>query len=280
MSMKNSGRPRRAGTSSARRTWSAELVDETTTSISARCAGTSESAIAEPPKRSASCRPVSSVRFATYAIRAPRDARLPAASSPIRPAPIEHHPPPVEVAEHLRRQRRGGRADRRRALADRGLRPHALADRQRLAEHPVEQRPRRHRLVRGADLAEDLPLPGNERVEAGGDPEQMQRRRLVAQAVEHAVERDAGELLEHRHDALVVAVREVQLGPVAGRETHGVACLAGQRGRGGDVERHALAQRDRRDVVRQADEREPHAKWLRARASRATATSAKPPSAR
>ena len=46
------------------------------------------------------------------------------------------------------------------------------------------------------------------------------------------------------------------------------------------VERHPLAQLDRCDVVRQADERERHVKWLPASASRATITSTKPPSAR
>ena len=135
----------------------------------------SSSLSASPPKRAASSRAARSVRFATNAISAPRDARFAAASSPIRPAPIEQHAAPVQLAEHLRRERRRGRRDRRRALADRGLGAHALADGERLAEHAVEQRPGRNRLVGGTHLAEDLALARDERVEPGGDPEEMQR---------------------------------------------------------------------------------------------------------
>ena len=52
------------------------------------------------------------------------------------------------------------------------------------AEQPVEHRPVRARLVRVAHLAEDLALARNERVEPGRDAEEVQRRGLVAQAVE------------------------------------------------------------------------------------------------
>ena len=37
---------------------------------------------------------------------------------------------------------------------------------------------------------------------------------------------------------------------------------AGESGRGSEIERHALAQLDRGDVVRKPDQREGHAKWL------------------
>ena len=140
----------------------------------------------------------------------------------------EHHAPAGEIAEHLRGQGRGGRADRRRALADRGLRAHALADGQRLAEHPVEQRPRRHGLERRAHLAENLPLPRDERVEPGGDPEQMQRGLVVVQPVENAVERLAGLRGEHLGDVLLAVAGQIDLGAIAGREADGIARLARQ----------------------------------------------------
>ena len=89
----------------------------------------------------------SGVRFATNAISAPREARFEAASSPIRPAPISSTRRPVELAEHLGGERRGRRRDRSRALADRRLAAHALADGERLAEDAVEQRSRLDRLV-------------------------------------------------------------------------------------------------------------------------------------
>ena len=59
---------------------------------------------------------------------------------------------------------------------------------QRLPEHAVEQQARRARLVRGAHLAEDLALARDERVEARGDAEQVQRGRLVAQPVERGLD--------------------------------------------------------------------------------------------
>ena len=59
-----------------------------------------------------------------------------------------------------------------------------------------------------------------------------------------------------------------------------VAELARELGRGVEPERHPLPQLDRRDVVRQPDERQRHAKWPPASARRATITSAKPQTAR
>ena len=54
---------------------------------------------------------------------------------------------------------------------------------------------------------------------------------------------------------------------------------AGERGGALERQRDALAQLDRRDVVRDADERQPQ-KWLPASTMRTTITSAKPTSAR
>ena len=108
----------------------------------------------------------------------------------------------------------------------------------------------------------------------------MQRSCLLVQVVERAVERLTGELLERRDRGRLVVADDVQLGAVARRETDGVAELARKRGGAWQVERHPLAQLDGCDVMRQADERERHVKWLPASASRATITSTKPPSAR
>ena len=55
---------------------------------------------------------------------------------------------------------------------------------QRLPEELVEERPGRARLEGRPHLAEDLALAGDERVEPGGDAEEMERRRLVAETVE------------------------------------------------------------------------------------------------
>ena len=87
MSMKKSGCLRRAGTSPAAIRSPGAAVDVSTTSTSPSFAATSSSPSALPPKRAASAAPASGVRFATYAIEAPRAERLPAASSPMRPAP-------------------------------------------------------------------------------------------------------------------------------------------------------------------------------------------------
>src|SRR5207247_10051673 len=79
-----------------------------------------------------------------------------------------------QIAEHLLGQRGSRGRDRRGALVDRGLGPHLLADPERLAEQPVEHRTVGSRLVGVAYLAEDLTLAGNERVDPGRDPEQVQ----------------------------------------------------------------------------------------------------------
>ena len=60
---------------------------------------------------------------------------------------------------------------------------------------------------------------------------------------------------------LVVQLRRaVEFGAIARRETDGVAQLARELGGARQVERHPLAQLDRRDVMGQADEGEGHVK--------------------
>ncbi len=148
-----------------------------------------------------------------------------------------------------------------------------------LPEELVEERPGRPGFEGRPHLAEDLALAGHERVETGRDPKEVQRRRLVAQPVERRAEvraavagevgqRPDGELLD------VLLTDEVELGPVARREHDRLAAEAGREvAAGGEVERDALAQLDRRLVVRYACEGQLHAKWV---IGRTTATSAKP----
>ena len=106
-------------------------------------------------------------------------------------APRADEAPGRELADLARRRRaaRAARRGRRRPAArarrrqttptpgSRAIavsRPHLLAGVQRLAEEPVEHGPGRAGLVRGAHLAEDLALAGHERVEPGGDAEEVQ----------------------------------------------------------------------------------------------------------
>jgi hypothetical protein len=191
----------------------------------------------------------------------------------------EQDAPACELAEDLLRERRRSRGHRGRALPDRRLDAHALADVQGLPEEPVEERPRRAGLVRRAHLAEDLALAGHERVEPAGDAEEMQRRALVAEPVERRPQlarAAAREPFQRRDGRLLGALlaREVELCPVARREDHGLlAQVVRERRRRRAVERDALAQLDRGAVVRDADEGQLHAKWV---SGRTTATSAKP----
>ncbi len=157
---------------------------------------------------------------------------------------------------------------------------------QRLPEEPVEQRARRARLVGGAHLAEDLALARHHRVEPGCDPEEVERRSLVAQPVEHRPQLVLGQPgnLRQRLDAapLRVSADEVELRAVAGREADRLAVLAGELARQLAClragQRDPLPQLDGGDVVRQADEDQSHEKWVRGRPSRTTITSAKPAS--
>src|SRR5581483_985178 len=193
----------------------------------------------------------------------------------------QQHATPRELTEDLGRERRGGRRDRRRALADRRLAAHALADGERLAKDTVEHRPRRHRFIRGPHLSEDLALAGNERVEAGRDAEEVTRCINLVQPIGDVGERLACEELERGDRLGLVDPGEIELGAIARREAHRVAERAREprsllHGQG-----HPLTQLHRRDVVRQPDDGERrHAKWLPASARRATITSTNPPSAR
>jgi hypothetical protein len=152
-----------------------------------------------------------------------------------------------------------------------------------VVEQPIEERSRRPGLVRGAHLPEDLTLTRHERVEAGGHSEEMQRRRVIREPVREGGDLVAAEETKRLQRLLVGALADhVQLGAVARRETDALPVareLARERGRLARVERDALTHLDRGMTVRDADEREPHAKWVAGRASRTTITSANAASA-
>src|SRR5215211_2380784 len=160
-----------------------------------------------------------------------------------------------------------------RVLADRGLRAYPPTDPERLAEEPVEDGPCGACLARGlvgsAHLAEDLRLPGDQRIEAGGYAENMQSCRLVRERVESRGDlalREAGQsgqLCECTGLCrLFVAVREIELCAVARGEDHrfgvGARQSLHQLSVLGCAHEELLAQLDRRAVVGGADEDESH----------------------
>ena len=111
----------------------------------------------------------------------------------------DEHAAALEPSENLPGERDGGKADRHRALAERGFRADPLADAERPVERLAQQRagavPLGGRLERILHLPEDLRLADDERVEPGGDAEQMMRRRHVVMREQVRQERLARELM-------------------------------------------------------------------------------------
>ena len=181
------------------------------------------SSIACAPRRRASSSPCASVRFATTATSAPRETRFRAVASLILPAPSSSTGRPARSPKTCCAS--AAAADGTEA----GLSPIAVSSRTRRPAWSACRKsrssngPGRARLERGPHLAEDLALARHERVEPGGDAEEMQRGRLVAEAVERGgelVAAVAGELGERPDCELldVILPDEVELGAVAGGE--------------------------------------------------------------
>jgi hypothetical protein len=173
----------------------------------------------------------------------------------------------VELPEHLLDERRRGSRDRCRALRDRRLRADLLPGVQRLTEEAIEHRPGRARLECRADLTEDLALARNERVQAGGDAEEVQGGGLVREAVDDRAQlirrqsADGHERVE-RTDVRLRA-DEVELGAVAGREADGLSAFRQGRRQLGCLRQRdegPLADGDRRALVREPYEGERHEK--------------------
>ena len=199
MSMMNSGRLRRGRITALdvrlREDRRAAPVAVMTMSLAPSTASiSSHGAALAPPIASAVRAACAIVRLTIVTCCTPCDFMCSAVSLPISPAPMTSDVAALEVAEDLARERDGGEADRHRARAEAGLGPHALADGERRVEQAVEDRPRRLRVgrdgVRFLHLAEDLRLADDERVEAGGDAEQMARDVEVGDVVD--VRRDVG----------------------------------------------------------------------------------------
>ena len=158
---------------------------------------------------------------------------------------------------------------------------------ERLAEEAVEQRAGGADLERVPHLAEDLALARHERVEPGGDAEQVQRGAVVAEPVEHGGERRAVVACEREQRrrsrarpgaSLVVVAREVELGAVAGREHDRLAARRASSPASAAAPSASTATRSRSSTgawrCETPTRRESHdAKWV---SGRTTATSAKP----
>ena len=178
---------------------------------------------------------------------------------------------PFEAREHAPREPDSRGGDRDRVRADRGLRPHPLGHREGGLEQPVQQRAGRACLLRGAvrvlELAEDLRLAEDQRVEPGGDGERVAHRVRSLDAVQASGERpvaagfgDQPVCERFRPDA-----DAVELGAVTGGDDQRL----GEPGQGAErrerarqplgVEHDAFTHLDRRGAVVQAEDEERHA---------------------
>ena len=98
----------------------------------------------------------------------------------------------VEVLEALPGEIDCDRGNRGRSRSHAGLAPNPLAGRERLPVDPGEQGPQqpflRGAISGGADLALDLALADDHRIEARGDPEQMRDGVVLVERVESALQ--------------------------------------------------------------------------------------------
>src|SRR5690606_39024130 len=181
----------------------------------------------------------------------------------------------VRSGEAVQRQAHGGGGDRHRVDADPGVGARTLGRGEGLLEQAVELAAQGAGAARRGPgllhLAEDLRFAQHQRVEAGGDPEQVADRLGVLVPVEigaqvaaqaGVVGRVGGQPGSQR--AAVVLGGRVQLGAVAGRQQHHLMYprqLAQRRqGRRQRVfgKGHPFAQFDRRGLVVEADGDERH----------------------
>ena len=154
--------------------------------------GISSSAIGRPPRRDASAAPAHG--------RAVGDDDLADAGTRERDRHLladvagaeDEDPPPFERTQPFRGHRDRGRRDRHRVARDAGLGAGPLADLDGLAEGAGQELADRALtlgdLPRLADLAEDLALADDHRVESGGHAEQVRDRRVLVVRVEEVGE--------------------------------------------------------------------------------------------
>ena len=155
-----------------------------------------------------------------------------------------------------------GRRDRGRPLGDLCLRAHTTTGAHGFAEETLENLSGTPRLVCRAQLPEDLALPHDAGVETGRDTKEVTRRVAAPVPVDHRrelVAAVAGRRSQHFHRTFlrVLVADEVHLGAVARREDDRLLPEPlGERAATVSVERHALAQVERRRVMRNADDRQ------------------------
>ena len=194
MSISSSGRASRSAItcSSPSRSmmWCGELVVETTRSTSASCSGRLSKRIASPSKRWARPSARSWWRLATKTVLDAAGDQRPGDQFGGGAGADHQHLALGEVAERALRDLDRDRRDRDAALADRGLVAGPPAGRERAAEEAVEDRPGgaldQRQLVGAFDLALDLGLADDHRVEPGGHPQQVAGGVGRAQRVEVA----------------------------------------------------------------------------------------------
>ena len=182
----------------------------------------------------------------------------------------DEHAAVAEVAERAPRQLDRDRGDRDVLLADPGLIAGAAAGGEGAAEEAVEDRPGaaldQSQLVGALDLALDLGLAEDHRVEPGGDAEEVADRVAGAQRVEVAEQlggADLGLAGEHAERGRLgldrVGDDQVELGAVAGRDRRRLVDAGGlgqlAQGAGGAAlgQREPLAQVERRRLVGDAE---------------------------
>ena len=182
----------------------------------------------------------------------------------------DQHPAVGEVAERPPRQLDRDRGNRDALLADPGLLAGAAAGGEGAAEEAVEDRPGaaldQGQLVGAFDLALDLGLADDHRVEPGGDPQQVAGGLDRAQRVEVAEQLGRADLRlagEHAQCGRLgldrVGDDQVELGAVAGRDRRRLVDpgRGGQLAQGADGaalgQREPLAQVQRRGLVGDAE---------------------------
>ena len=171
-------------------------------------ASTPSSSSRSLPDGAASWRPGPPSGWPRSSRSTPRARRFLAASSPILPAPTSRTERFSRSSKTRAASSAASGGDGCRVLADARLAAHALADVQRLAEQPVQDRTDGARvlgrLVRALHLTQDLRLAGNEGVQPCGDAEEVMRGFAVLLHVEQALEvrtrhaRESDELVGRR----------------------------------------------------------------------------------
>ena len=268
----NIGRRRRArsarSTSPLPRIGSDEAVHDTTMSYSCSCSPSSRSSIACALKRCASGSARSSVRLATVMRAGPCAAKCVAHSSIISPAPMNSTFWSFRVGKMRAASFTAAAAMDTLVAPIRVVLRTSLAtakERWNSVQHAAERAGRLGGARRLLHLAEDLRLAEHHRIEPRGDAEGVAHRLLARQRVEVVLQLRGVHAVVVRQPLrqlggrfVFLASRDIELGAVAGREDRGFARqpalqLAERLLQALDMEHHALAHRERRGLMVQAE---------------------------